>query len=99
LVNSVQRLETVGKLIHQRKFVEAEKALSQSSRDLVRVAKLDAALRPNTSFYTLNLKLLRILLQVRARDVLDNYLLFIGAPTTVTSGHASASWKNIKNCL
>ena len=65
-MNSVQRLETVGKLIGERKFVEGEKALSQCSRDLVRVARLDAALRPNTSFYALNLKLLRVLLQVCA---------------------------------
>eukprot|EP00026_Physarum_polycephalum_P002165 Phypoly_transcript_02170.p1 GENE.Phypoly_transcript_02170~~Phypoly_transcript_02170.p1 ORF type:complete len:966 (+),score=91.89 Phypoly_transcript_02170:35-2932(+) len=69
LVDSVERLETVGKLIQERKFAEAEKALSQCSRDLVRVAKLDAALRPNTSFYSLNLKLLRILLQVRQQQL------------------------------
>jgi hypothetical protein len=62
--NSVQRLETVGNLIHLRKFTEAEKALSQCARDLSRVAKLDAALRPNTAFYGLYLKLLRSLLLV-----------------------------------
>lgn len=59
----------VGQLIQNRKFAEAEKALSQGDRDFARVAKLDQALSPNTAFYTLYLKLLRNLILVRQQQL------------------------------